>query len=317
MIYLSCQPAIPRYTWEVEVYVNNFIEMGIDPKDIQVVLGVDATQLHLLNDWHKLKKGYKDVKFFFYEDTRKGDNNYQPSLQSHILQKHWETNKWMEDQTVFFHDADFIFTKPFDFSSFLDDDYWYMSDTISYIGAKYIMSKGDEVFDAMVKISGLEKDLIIERENHSGGAQKLIKRVPTSYWKDVFDMSMELWKEIPPISSKVKQEKTKEGLQYNVLQHWTMSMWAELWCAWKIGRETRVPKEFDFHFGIDNVDRWLDKGMYHNAGVLGSQSDSIFFKGMFDKKLPYGYELKTPNKKVTGWNYYKYVQEVGKKSVLI
>lgn len=314
MIYLSCQPAIPRYTWEVEVYIHNFLDMGIDPKDIQVVLGYDKRQLKLCGDWIKLRKHFKDVKFYFYEDTREGSNSYQPSLQAHILYKHWQKNRWMENEDIFFHDADFIFTKPFDFTSFLGDDYWYLSDTISYIGAKYIQSKGDEVFDAMVKISGLEKSLIVERENSSGGAQKLIKKVPMEYWKDVFDMSMELWKTIPPISNKIKKEK---GASYHVLQHWTMSMWAELWCAWRLGKETKVPKEFDFHFGIDNIKHWDEKAFYHNAGILGSQADSMFFKGLFDKNLPYGYELKKPNTNVVAWNYYNFIQEVGKKSVLV
>ena len=315
MIYLSCQPAIPRFTWEVEVYVNNFTDMGIDPKDIHVVLGLDIAKPGIPKDWIKLKEHYKDVQFFFYEDTR-GINTYQPSLQAHILEKHWLANPHLEHVPVFFHDADFIFTRPFDFTPFLQDDIWYLSDTTSYIGADYIKSKGEIVFNTMCYMAGLEPDFVASQQENSGGAQKLMKDVPTSYWRDSFKLQMALWKDIPHISKRIKEEKDKAGESYMVLQHWTMSMWSELWMAWKIGRETRVPKEFNFFFAIDNIDRWEEYAFFHNAGVVGPDT-GIFFKGMFNDKLPYGYEIPNVNKNVTGYKYYQYIQEVGKKSCLI
>jgi hypothetical protein len=313
IIYLSCQPAIPRFAWEVEVYVNNFIDMGVDPSNIHVVLGLDVSSGNIPSDWIKLRDHYAPVKFFFYDDTR-GHNTYQPSLQAHILEKHWKANPYMEQEAVFFHDADFIFTKPFDFSAFLGDDIWYLSDTISYIGADYIKSKGDEVFNAMCDIAGLDPRFVELQQLNSGGAQKLMKKIPTHYWTDSFNMQMELWEKIPPISNRIKEE--KKGEDYMVLQHWTMSMWAELWMAWKIGRETRVSKRFDFHFAIDHIDKWNDRSFFHNAGVV-DESRGIFFKGKFNDKLPYGYEIPNVNKQVTGWKYFQYIQEVGKKSCLV
>jgi hypothetical protein len=317
MIYLSVQPAIPRYTWEVEVYIHNFIEMGIDPCNIQVVLGYDKTKLKLLDDWLKLKLYFKDVNFYFYEDTRKGSNSYQPSLQAHILEKHWIQNPWLENHSVFFHDADFLFTKPFDFTPFLRDKYWYFSDTISYIGGEYIRSKGERVLEKMCEVAEIDKQMVLDRQNHSGGAQKLIKGVTADYWKKVFDTSMKLWKEIPPLSSQIAKEKKEKGESYHVLQHWTMSMWAELWECWKMGKETRVPKEFDFMFATNRIEDWDKFAMYHSAGVLGNQSDTLFFKGKYTDKLPYDDELKEPNTQLAVYNYYKFLKEVGKKSVLL
>lgn len=314
MIYLSCQPAIPRFTWEVEVYVNNFIDMGVNPSDIHVVCGLERGK-DIPEDWLKLQNHYSDVNFFFYDDGRV-NNPYQPSLQAHILEKHWMAYPELEQETVFFHDADFIFTKPFDFTPFLQDDIWYMSDTCSYIGAKYIRSKGEEVFQAMMDIAGLDPDFVIEQELNSGGAQKLMKNVPAEYWGLSYNMQMELWREIPKISQRIKKEKDAAGENYMVLQHWTMSMWSELWMAWKLGRETRVPKEFNFHFAIDHIDRWLDYSFFHNAGVVDGNS-GMFFKGEFNDKLPYGYEIPNAKTNVTGWKYFQYIQEVGKKSCLV
>jgi len=315
MIYLSCQPAIPRFTWEVEVYVNNFIDMGIDPKDIHVVLGTDEGSPQLLEDWKKLETCYSDVNFFFYPDTR-GVNTYQPSLQAHILEKHWTANPWLENEAIFFHDADFIFTRPFDFSPFLYDDIWYLSDTVSYIGAEYIKSKGDEVLNTMSNLAGIPVDFLLQQQSNSGGAQKLMKNVPALFWQNSYNLQMCMWREIPPISQRIKEEKDKAGEDYLMLQHWTMSMWSELWMAWKLKKQTRVPKEFNFHFAIDHINRWGEYAFFHNAGVV-DESRGIFFKGKFSDQLPYGYEIPNANTKVTGWKYFQYIQEVGKKSCLV
>ena len=315
MIYLSCQPAIPRFTWEVEVYITNFLHMGVSPEEIHVVGGLVPSWGEAPLEWKKLQEHFKGVQFFFYDDTRDGSNNYQPSIQAHLLEKHWLENPYLENESVFFHDADFIFTKPFDFTPFLQDDIWYFSDTISYIGYDYISSKGDEVIDTMCKIADIDKQIVKDNQLNSGGAQKLIKNVPSQYWKDSFDLQLKWWREIPPISAKIAAEKKKLDEDYLQLQHWTMSMWAELWMAWKIGRETKVPKEFDFHFAIDNIENWYNRSFYHNAGVVGPDT-GVFFKGLFNDKLPYGYEIPNPNYKVTGWHYYQLIQEVGKTSCL-
>lgn len=316
MIYLSCQPAIPKFLWEVEVYVNNFLDMGIDPNDIHVVLGLEKNATKIPDQWKRLHRHFKGVTFFYINDTRPNTNTYQPSIQAHLLHKYWSQNRNLEKQSVFFHDSDFIFTKPFDFEPFLNDNIWYFSDTVSYIGADYIRSKGEEVLEAMVDIAGLDKQFVIDQQKNSGGAQKLMKNVTAQYWLDAYNLQLRLWNEIPPISQRIAKEKEAAGEYYLQLQHWTMSMWAELWMAWKYGFETRVPKAFDFHFAIDKIDVWLDRAFFHNAGVTGPDS-GLFFKGMFDKELPYGYEIPNANKNVTGWNYFKYIQEVGKKSVLV
>lgn len=76
MIYLSCQPAIPKFLWEVEVYVNNFLDMGINPNDIHVVLGVDRDVNQLPSDWLKLQKHFTGVNFVYFSDTRPTSNRY-------------------------------------------------------------------------------------------------------------------------------------------------------------------------------------------------------------------------------------------------
>jgi hypothetical protein len=316
MIYLSCQPAINRYTWEVEVYLHNFLEMGVNPQSIQVVLGYESNLKEMPERWLKLQEYFKNVNFYFYPDTREGNNSYQPSLQSHILEKHWIQNPWLEQESVFFHDADFLFTRPFDFTPFLQDEYWYFSDTISYIGGEYIRSKGERVLDTMCEVAGIDKQMVLNRQEHSGGAQKLIKGVTAEYWKKVFDTSMKLWKEIPPVSHKIKQELKQEGKDYHELQHWTMSMWAELWECWKMGKETRVPKEFDFMFATNPIGDWDRLPFFHNAGILGNQRETHFFKGDFDNFLPYRLDIPNITDKQVTKKYYEWIKKVAEKTVL-
>ena len=55
MIYLSCQPAINRYTWEVEVYIENFLHMGVSPQQIHAVQGLDREWKEVPLEWKKLQ----------------------------------------------------------------------------------------------------------------------------------------------------------------------------------------------------------------------------------------------------------------------
>ena len=316
MIYLSCQPAIDRYTWEVEVYLENFLKMGVPPQQIHLVNGLDREWKEIPSSWRKLQKKYSSVNFWFYYDTRPLDNNYPPSLQAHLLEKHWIHNPQLEKETIFFHDADFILTRPFDFTPFLQDEHWYLSNTISYIGAEYIRSKGEEVLDKMCSIAGIEKRFVVQNQGGSGGAQKLIKKVDSKYWKDVYDLSMRFWREVPVVSERIKKEKQSKGEPYHELQHWTMSMWAELWTGWKLGKSTRVVKEFNFMFATNPIGDWDTYPFFHNAGVMGNDRDKLFYKGDYDSKLPYKLGLLNADESKASFRYYQWIKEVGATSCL-
>ena len=317
MIYLSCQPAINRYTWEVEVYIENFLHMGVSPQQIHAVQGLDREWKEIPLEWKKLQNKYPSVNFWFYYDTRPLDNNYPPSLQAHLLEKHWIMNPHLNNEAVFFHDADFIFTKPMDFIPFLQDEHWYLSNTISYIGAEYIRSKGEEVLDKMCEIAEIDKRYVVYNQGGSGGAQKLIKKVDSKYWRDVYNLSMRFWREVPQVSEKIKQEYQKQGKPYHELQHWTMSMWAELWTGWKRGVSTRVVKEFNFMFATNPIEDWDKYPFFHNAGVTANLRDKLFYKGDYDKRLPYKYTLLDADKTKSSYRYWEWIQKVGQNSCLI
>jgi hypothetical protein len=202
-----------------------------------------------------------------------------------------------------------LFTKYFDFTPYLNDDTWYFSDTISYIGANYIKSKSEEVLDRMCSVIGIDRKLVEENQNNSGGAQKLMKNIDHEYWAEVYKNSRNLYDELVTMSNL-----KKDGDPYGI-QVWTASMWSELWTAWKLGHEVRVPDEFDFCWATCHESKWGKMPFMHNAGVINNRS-GMFYKAEYVDKLPYNTDLKLDNDRCS-YHYYSLVQEVGKKSVLL
>jgi hypothetical protein len=293
---LSAQPATNYYAWQVEVYIHNFLKLGYNGNFIDVVAsykeGVPAS-------WRTLQQKFPYVRFFFYEDTRI-DTEYSPAVQAHMLEKHFTQHPYLEQDAIFFHDCDFIFTKRFDFSPYLNDNNWYLSDTISYIGGDYIKSKGEAVLDKMCETVGIKREVVEANQKNSGGAQKLMKNVNADYWRQVYDNSINLYRELKKVSH-VKKNDDPNGIQI-----WTASMWAELWTAWKLGHTVIVPKEFDFCWATCPIERWNDLSFFHNAGVPNNES-GMFFKADYINKYPYLDNVDVSAKRCS-YNYYNHLK---------
>lgn len=295
MKFICAQPAIDYYAWQVEVMIDNFIRNGVNPKDIQIVCASYTGKP--LDKWHALENKFKDVEFFFYPDYRP-IHHYIPSVRPYILHKHWLANPELNDETVFYHDCDIVFTKPFDFSSLLEGDTCYISNTISYIGAKYIRSKGEHYLDIMSKIVGIDKEKVIAEEANSGGAQYLIKNVDAKFWDRVYKHSERLFS---VITAQINMDKPDHAIQI-----WCADMWAVLWNLWKLDRDVKVIEALDFSWATSPADVWDKHFIYHNAGAVPGRKD-LFYKGSYQGKPPYDITLESFDPK---WCSYKYVQEI-------
>ena len=304
--HISAQPATDYYAWQVEVYLHNFLDLGYNGNYIDV-LGAFGDE-GIPQSWLLLQQKFPFVRFFFYRDDMKV-RNYQPAIQANIMKKHFHSHPELKDEAIFFHDSDFIFTKYFDFDKFLDDDIWYFSDTTSYVGGKYIESKGEGLLEGMCSVVGLCACKVRSSQEHSGGAQKLMKNVTAEYWEEVENDSINLY-------NWLLQEKDNYGdAEVNDIQIWTASMWSELWNAWKHGHEVRVPVEFNFCWATCPVEKWDLVSFFHNAGVV-SDKVGLFYKAGYVNKFPYGTEIDV-NKNHCSYNYYQAVLDTGKKTVLI
>lgn len=303
--YISAQPATDYFSWQVEVYINNFLTLGIESESIQVI---GAYDIEVSESWRKLESAYPKVGFFFYKDTRE-DKSYIPSIQPHVMAKHFEAFPELKKVAMFYHDCDFTFTKQFNFEPFLNDKIWYFSDTISYIGADYIKSKSVNLFKKMCKLVGISPKTVEKNQANSGGAQKLMKGLTSKYWLEVEKNCISLFNDL----GEVLLEKP-EG-DPNTLQIWCASMWAELWTAFKFKHEVRVPKEFDFCWATCNAKRWDEVSFFHNAGVTDSNS-GMLFKADYINSLPYKLNLSLDREKCSFF-YYQQVNKAGRYSALI
>lgn len=308
MKFVCAQPAIPYYTWQVEVMINNFIENGINPNDIHIVCSYYGKASE---PWLKLKEHYFDVNFFFYPDTRK-NASYISSIRPHILYKHWMANPELENENIFYHDCDIVFTKQVDFGELLNDDISYVSDTASYIGANYIRSKGEHYLDLMTRIVNIDKNKVIAEEKNSGGAQYILKNISAEFWNKVYYDSENLFR---LVNDQILKDIAIDQGNHDI-QIWCADMWAVLWNLWFFDKEVRVATKLNFSWSTSPISEWDINLIYHNAGVVDSNSN-LFFKGAYIHKLPFDITIESFTDRVCSYNYSKEILKTKEKTCLL
>jgi hypothetical protein len=318
--YVCAQPAIPYYTWQVEVMLNNFIEMGVNPNHIDVVCTKPNGEIP--EAWSKLAHKYA-ARFFFYEENRE-TKHYPSSTRPNILKQHFKAHPYLKDDAIFYYDADIIFTQPphqWITSEMINDDKWYGSDTRWYIAHSYIVSKGEDILDKMCEIVNIDKQVVKDNELNCIGAQYLMKDIDYDFWNTVEIHSERLFKEITDMNEEkvqIDRRTMSEGesrAPYHPIQIWCADMWAVLWNGWMIGKETVCHPNFEFSWGTSDINTYNRHNIFHNAGVTSSEG-GLFYKAQWMNELPYGKDLKI-NDNTASNEYWKWIQKVGNKSCLI
>lgn len=308
--FVCAQPAIKYYAWQVEVMLNNFRDMGVNLNDIDVVSRVE--NMVIPPEWLKLANGYA-ARFFFYNDTRE-TSHYISSIRPNILKQHWAARPEIWNQTIFYHDCDIAFTRPIHewiTPDMINDTVWYGSDTRWYIAHSYIKSKGKDILHAMCDIVGIHPQVIEDNELNTIGAQYLLKGIDDQFWAQVERDSERLFKDITTLS-KMKKDRDPN---YHELQIWCADMWSVLWNGWKRGHQTRCHPAMEFSWATGSVDEFRRCNIFHNAGVTTDQN-GLFYKAKFMEQYPYNQDLNVTPESGSGY-YYKIIQEVGKRSVLL
>jgi hypothetical protein len=307
--FVCAQPAIPYYTWQVETMINNFMSMGINPNNMDIVCWKQNGVIP--EEWIKLAERYP-CRFLFYEDTRE-TKHYISSIRPNILKQHWKQFPELRFETILYHDCDIVFTRPpFEWitDEMIDDDKWYGSDTRWYIGHDYIISKGEDVLNAMCDIMKFDSEFIKERELNAIGAQYLMKGIGSEYWERVESDCEILFKDITQLNN----EKKKENPSYHELQIWCSDMWAVLWGGWRLGYETICHPNFNFSWGTSSKEEYHNLNIMHNAGVVNSTS-GLFYKADYMNKLPYDVEIDI-KKDTASYQYWNWIQKTGEISCL-
>lgn len=307
MKYICAQPASNYYRWQVEVLINNFIKNGVEPSQMHILCSTNGG--HIPDDWIKLKKHYAPVGFYFYEDTR-GPNSYSPSVYFNLMKHHLTNFPQLKDEYLFLHDSDIVFTRPPEVDWHRKPNTWYMSDTNSYINYDYIQQKGNELYENMCNIVGIDKQIPKLLNNHSGGAQYIVIGEGAEFWDKVEKDSIYLYDYFCAAES--SYVKTLEN-EYPI-QKWTAGMWALLWNAWLFGHPTEVDSRLSFGWSTDDINVIEKHWILHNAGVTNSNS-RLFFKSAYTNKLPYNEDLDIDQNRAS-YYYWTQVQETAKKTIL-
>lgn len=309
--FVCAQPCLSYYTWQVEVMIHNFMEMGVNPNFIDVICIKENGIIP--KEWVTLAEKYNYVRFFFYDDNRRY-KNYISSVRPNVLKQHWIARPELKEETIFYHDCDIAFTKPISewiTEEMINDDNWYGSDCRWYISHSYIKSKGDDILSAMCLLAEIDEKVVEENELNGIGAQYIMKGIDENFWDKVERDSESLFVNITELN-RIKKQKDPS---YHELQIWCADMWAVLWNAWKLEKKTICHPNMEFSWGTSSDKLWEDCNIFHNAGVVNSTS-GLFYKSEFMNKLPYGADVDV-KEGTTSYEYWKIIQRVGKKSVLI
>ena len=301
--FISAQPDTTYFHWQVEVMIHNFMKVGVNPNWIEVLFAYDY---QISEEGRKLADRYPYVRFFFYKksDVSKNNEGYIPMIRPDILSQHFKIFKNLEKEPIFYHDSDIIFRELPNFDSLSKDKFWYLSDTVSYIGSEYIKSKSENLLKEMCKIANIPVRLVEKNNTNSGGAQYLMKNIDYRFWHQVSTITLNLYKFMRDRELEERKKLSKKELKdYNPIQKWCADMWGVLWTALKNGHSVKISKELDFSWATGNINDWEKCKIYHNAGVTIDKNSTIFYKGDFTKKMPWNVDFSYVSKESNSYNY--------------
>jgi hypothetical protein len=301
LLFVSAQPDVLYFHWQTELYVNNFVSKGINPKNIHVIFGLPEGKEELSERAFLLKSTGVNVHHFKDDRILK---HYIPSIKPYLIKKWLEKNP-EHGKLFFLHDSDIVFRELPNFDDLVDDEDNYVSDTKGYIGLNYIKSCEQKyrnkypqlnetpIIDLMSEIVGINKFILEQNDQHVGGAQYLLKNQEVDIWNKIYHDSNKLY-------FKLLEFQKKYPLDDGHLQVWTAEMWSLLWNQWLYGYRTKVSDSLSFSWASDNVEKYGQKNILHMAGVTEDMKDRKFYKGEFIEEDPI--EKLRSNK-----NYFDYI----------
>lgn len=287
MIYVSVQPDNPYFYWQIKVMATNLINWGVKPENIHNVWMVNNGPSKSL-----LEHNLPGTNFYYQLEDVKG---YLPALKPQGMKKHCDK---LGSAKFCMQDSDVIWLR----KPMLDNlcgCYWHTSDCRSYLNTRYIKSKGEDIFQNMASIVGVNPKFIEAMDHCAGGAQWVMNNTTFEYWDKVERDSVNLYHYL---------RTTGKGQKYPI-QAWTAEMWATLWNALMFGKDVTISNSLSFTFATSRYEDLKDYRILHLAGVMDNQRDKLFFKGDYTSKSPIGLDFSHLSKEYAA---YRYVEELSK-----
>ncbi len=313
MIYISAQPDELYFIWQLKVMAHNFIEVGVPPSSIQILLAYDKMKGLSEEALLFIKQAQvSGITVFSYPDERKS-SNYASSIRPNILKQHFKKYKYLSNELLFYHDCDIVFREKIDTLK-LDSNTWYVSDAQSYLSSKYIKEFSENVFEAMCEIVNINPAEVITNDNNAGGAQYILSDIEYGFWEKIEEDSEKLFSYLEQVNAKLK---AKNGRR---IQAWCADMWAILWNGIKLKKNVQISKELDFCWPSQNLKEWENVKILHNAGVTIELSHNLFCKLLYRHYSPFFDNLNHIDKDKCTIKYVeqinKYLQTIKKSNLL-
>lgn len=264
MKLILAQPAVRRFQWELEVLLTNIKQFGNHDVVLLFTRHDDTVPAYLEEKY--------GVQCFVYGDERH-DRMYIPSVRPWLLWRYFSEDPAREHETYLYIDSDIIFREWLDCATLdISGKKVVGSNCDSYIGLDYILScwRGEQIARKMADICGISFE---QMKGIPGiGAQLILSEPRADFWLRAYHDSIRIYRYTTSIDTN--------------LQHWTAEMWAQLWGWVREGYELSMPAELDFCRPTDDVAKWTEVKILHNAGVLDGRE--LFFKGKYDTSMPFG-----------------------------
>lgn len=299
-IVVFTQPIDQYFTWQVHLYIENCISVGFLPERIHVLLYNPAGRPPNKN-WEKLAKLYPKVKFYNYPDrgAKPYLGLYIPVLRPHILWQHFEANPWLKNETILYTDCDILWMRTEGLKKLYEDDCCYVSDAKSYLNVSYFDNKTKDVLpdkleeykkrdvvQELCDIVGVEKNIVVDNNNNTGGVQYILKNVDAEFWKKIETDVISIRKHLLAVNKEFFESENKG------IQSWCADLWALQYNLWRRGCCKTAP-ELEFAWVHDPISKLEKVNIYHNAGatnthtVMGKDKDGneikypVFYKGKY------------------------------------
>ncbi|QQD11932.1 hypothetical protein [Sphingobacterium sp. UDSM-2020] len=230
-------------------------------------------------------KENKQAQFFFYPDNRI-DPMYLSSIRPHILKQHFESFPNLKNEIICYHDSDILFRERLNEQVLSETDNWYFSDARNYVSSMYLKRFGNSFFENLCKTVAIDPVVVEKNENHSGGAQHIMKVLTATYWQNVED-------DAEKIFTYIKEYNASLSPNSRQVQAWCADMWAVLWNAWKLDIQVRLHDELIFSWPKDHISNFYHCKIFHNSGVFVEDKNDYFCKLSFKNSSPYDVDFST------------------------
>lgn len=292
--FICAQPDDNYYVWQVHLWLENLRNLGHSDKAI-VLIFTPLNREQQFERWKKVTDLYPEVEFNFYKD-RQEDNVtsllgiYIPILRPYMLWRYFKDHPERSADAIFYYDSDVLLTERFNIDAHLEDDINYISDARSYINASYFDSKtrdvkpdkleeykSRDILAEVTSLIGITREICEEHNEHSGGAQYLLKNMDAAFWSKMMNDTILIRTYLQKINREFFESESKG------FQSWCADMWALLWNLWLREVEVKVIPEMDFAWAPDPISKLDTHTIYHNAGIVGEIQDNYpcFYKGKY------------------------------------